>query len=366
MSGGVDSSVAAALLIRDGHDVAGAFMIQYDDRTDSSREAAVSCWKDDYRDALRVAATLGIPLFRFDFIKEYETHVLRYLFAEYTAGRTPNPDVLCNTYLKFGIWLKKARELGYDALATGHYAMIEEARQKGKMFFHLAIPKDKNKDQTYFLHQLSQEQLSSVLFPIGGYTKKQVRALARRFHLPTANRPESMGICFVGEKPMKAFLEKRIPKKPGKVVSSDGTRLGTHDGLSFYTIGERHAHIAWGRPSLLRGNHKTDPLYVVQKRAKTNELVLGSADDPLLYVRDILISDPHWIFGQAPSFPVYCTVRLRHRQALQKATIREDDGTFLVSCALPQRAVTPGQFAVFYQKGRCLGGGVISEIQEII
>ena len=197
MSGGVDSSVAAALLVARGYDVTGAFMVNYDDIGPGGE----SCWAGDYQDALRVAAKLGIPLMRLDFTKEYKKTVLDYMYAQYRAGRTPNPDVLCNKFVKFGSWLDKAKELGFDKIATGHYAKVLESRT-----YKLVEAKDENKDQTYFLNQLNQEQLSRVLFPIGDYTKPEVRKLAKKFGLPNADKEESMGICFVGEVPMKEFL----------------------------------------------------------------------------------------------------------------------------------------------------------------
>ncbi|MFH1286647.1 MAG: tRNA 2-thiouridine(34) synthase MnmA [Candidatus Magasanikbacteria bacterium] len=235
MSGGVDSSVAAALLVHDGYDVTGAFMVNYDN--------GESCWRNDYRDALRVAAKLGIPLLKLDFTKDYKEQVLDHMFAEYKKGRTPNPDVLCNKLIKFGAWIEKARELGFDAIATGHYASIKILKHKNIKTYHLIQAKDGNKDQTYFLHQLNQEQLAHTLFPLGDYTKDEVRSLAREFELPTAEKEESMGICFVGEVPMKEFLQERIEKKQGNIVTSSGDVVGKHDGLAFYTIGQRHLGI---------------------------------------------------------------------------------------------------------------------------
>ncbi len=363
LSGGVDSSVAAALLVEKGYDVVGAFMVQYDD---SSERGKRSCWPNEYRDALRVAAHLGIPLLKFDFTKAYSNHVLDYLYREYQAGRTPNPDVLCNTFIKFGVWLEKAKALGFYYLATGHYARIKKTIP---YFFHLLQAKDTNKDQTYFLHQLSQNQLSHVLFPIGEYTKPEVRALARTFGLPTAGKEESMGICFVGEVSMKEFLKKKIKEKRGNIVTSSGQIIGKHDGLAFYTIGQRH----FGVQSSAFGVQSKDnpPLFVADKRRRTNELVVGFENDPLLYKKEITVTDVHWVRGgQESRFPLKCEVRLRHRQPLQKSQVkslksppkadpRRAKKVIIVAFDHPQRAVTPGQFAVFYKKGECLGGGVI-------
>jgi tRNA-specific 2-thiouridylase len=342
MSGGVDSSVVAALLVRSKkYDVTGAYMLNYDNNLPGSE----SCWLPDYRDALRVAAHLGIPLLKFDFTKEYKEKVLEYMFREYELGRTPNPDVLCNTFIKFGSWLKKARELGFDYLATGHYASVSVTKP-----FKLLQATDDNKDQTYFLHQLNQEQLGQIMFPIGKYTKPQVRALAKKFDLPTMNKEESMGICFIGEVPMKEFLQKRIPPKKGKIILSSGEMVGEHDGLPFYTIGERHVGAK---------TNDNKPLFVIDKKAETNELVVGFEDDPMVWKKETTITNVKWTSGQTPKFPLQCEVRLRHRQQLQKCRVEQVGESIAVNFSKAERAVTPGQFAVFYKKGECLGGGVI-------
>ncbi len=402
MSGGVDSSVVAALLgASKKYEVMGAYMLNYDNNQPGSE----SCWLPDYRDALRAAAHLGIQLLKFDFTKEYKKMVLDYMFKEYQAGRTPNSDVLCNTFIKFGAWLEKAQELGFDYLATGHYARIGKsplgrgrparnalASEAGGGGLALLTSKDTNKDQTYFLHQLNQNQLAHTLFPIGGYTKPEVRKLALKFGLPTAKKEESMGICFVGEVPMKEFLEKKIKHKPGKIILSTGEVVGTHEGLSFYTIGQRHGLSFGGRTAVILSETKdplnskardssaspqndSKPLYVVDKHPKTNELVVGYENDPLLYKKEVALGDIHWV-GQIPKLPLKCLVRLRHRQSLQKAIVSNSPlgrgrparnalaseaggGGLAIKFATPERAVTPGQFAVFYLKGECLGGGVI-------
>ncbi len=341
MSGGVDSSVAAALLVAKKYDVTGAFMVNYDEPTAGGE----SCWTTDYRDAVRVAAKLGIKLIRLDFTKEYKKDVLDYMYKEYEAGRTPNPDVLCNKFIKFGAWLKKAKELGFDKLATGHYARIKNLKM-----IRLLQAKDKDKDQTYFLHQLAQEQLRDVLFPIGEYRKPQVRKFAKKFDLPTAEKEESMGICFIGEVRMEDFLKDKIKSKPGKIAMTDGTVLGEHRGLPFYTIGQRSVGI---------NADKNWPVFVVDKNFAKNEVVVGFEEDPLLYKKEALLKNVNWIIGQTPKFPLKCEVRLRHRQPLQKARISELKSEILVKFTKPQRAITPGQFAVFYKKGECLGGGVI-------
>ncbi len=346
MSGGVDSSVAAALLMRAGFDVTGAFMVNFDEAID---DIGGSCWRGDYQDAIRVAAKLGIPLLRLNFTKEYKKMVLDYMYQEYMAGRTPNPDVLCNKFIKFGVWLKKAKEMGFDFLATGHYARL---KQNG--IIRLTQATDSNKDQTYFLHQLKQNQLRSTLFPIGEYTKSQVRSLAKKFRLPNADKEESMGICFIGEVPMKKFLMRKIKIKKGKIILSTGEIVGTHEGLAFYTIGERIG-LDIGKGIGNKMPNGKEPVYVVGKKIKENKLIAGSENDPLLFKKEALIKNVCWIAGRAPKFPLKCEVRLRHRQPLQKCVITKNKVNF----SAPQRAVTPGQFAVFYLRGECLGGGEI-------
>jgi tRNA-specific 2-thiouridylase len=361
LSGGVDSSVSAALLQKQGYDVTGAFMVNYDSGRAPVGDAG--CWLPEYRDALRVAAHLGIPLLKLDFTKEYSEKVLKYMYSEYKKGRTPNPDVLCNTYIKFGVWLDWAREHGFEKLATGHYARLGQEVPISKSQFpikskvqnpklNLLQAKDLNKDQTYFLHQLNQEQLQHVLFPIGDYTKPQVRSLAKKFKLPTATKEESMGICFVGEVPMKEFLQKKIKPKPGKIIQTNGEVVGTHEGLSFYTIGQRHGFAQAGG---------SEPLFVVAKDTKKNLLIVGHENDPMLYKKEIILTDVHWTNGQPKSFPVKCEVRLRHRQPLQKAVLKMGKkDQIILQFAKATRAPTPGQFAVFYKSGVCLGGGIIA------
>lgn len=376
MSGGVDSSVAAALLLDAGYDVTGAYMINYqtsDDKDEfTGRSAAETCWVPDYRDAVRVAAKLGIPLLKLDFTKEYRELVLDYMYREYEEGRTPNPDVMCNKFVKFGVWLQKAIELGFDKLATGHYAQLKEQRttnneQPGKKkivgHWSLMAAKDDNKDQTYFLHQLTQEQLSHVLFPVEDYTKQEVRELARKYGLSTAEKEESMGICFVGEVPMKDFLRGKVKAKSGNIINSQGEIVGKHEGLAFYTIGQRHIGVESSKLKVQGGKNK--PLFIVDKRIETNELVVGYGDDPLLYKKGIEITDINWISGREPVFPLKCEVRLRHRQEMQNVEVthalqHSRTTALVIEFDKPQRAVTPGQFAVFYKDGECLGGGTIT------
>jgi len=366
MSGGVDSSVVAALLVKAGFDVTGAYMINYEEeeRGMGNEERGVTCWIPDYRDALRVAAKLGIPLLKLDFQKEYKEKVLDYMLAEYKKGNTPNPDVMCNKFIKFGVWLDKIKELGFDYIATGHYASIgERGMGNGECSYKLIQANDENKDQTYFLHQLNQEQLSKTLFPLGDYTKQEVRKLAEKFDLPTAKKAESMGICFVGELDMKEFLQRDLKKNPGHIVTESGEVMGEHEGLAFYTIGQRHGFEQQGGG---------EPLFIVDKNKEKNELIVGSQDSELLNKIEIEVADVNWISGfihrnsqigseggQTLSFPLKCTVRLRHRQTLQEVIVEKNGEKYNLKFLTKQRAATPGQFAVFYKDGECLGGGVI-------
>ena len=343
MSGGVDSAVAAALLVKQGHNVTGAFMKQWSDSPDVN---GVCTWKEDRRSAMAVAAHLGIELITLDFEKEYKQWVMEYMFEEYKNHRTPNPDVMCNVYIKFGHWLDEVRKRGFDAMATGHYARTRNGK--------LLRAKDENKDQTYFLHRLTSEQLKGVMFPLGRLKKPKVRKLAKKWKLPNADRPESMGICFVGEVPMKDFLAQRIDKEPGNIVTTDGTVIGEHDGLYFYTIGQRNIGVDSGRVKKQQGQNK--PLYVIDKNVKENELVVGFADNPARWKTDIALEDIHWIDGHGPNLPVQCMGRLRHRQTLERMIF---DGKSL-HVKQKQAGVTPGQFAVLYKGRECLGGGVIS------
>ncbi len=346
MSGGVDSSVAAALLVEQGYDVTGFFVINYEVQDKGQGD----CWRPDYRDALRVAASLQIPLLRFDCREEYKRSVIDYLLTEYTHGRTPNPDVMCNKYVKFSVWSNKLAEHGFSMMATGHYAQVS-CDNKG--VYHLLQSVDDKKDQTYFLHQLNQNQLSSVLFPLGTYTKSQVRDLAMSYGLVTAEKEESMGICFIGEVSMKQFLmEHGISSSSGPIVHIQTKEMiGTHDGLPFYTIGQRQG---------LDQKGGSNPLFVIKKEQSTNTLFVGDETQPELYSREIIVPVIHWIDGRGPELPHQCMVRFRHRQPLQSAVIAAHDaGGISITCDTPQQAITSGQFAVLYTKGECVGGGAV-------
>ncbi len=345
ISGGVDSAVAAAILQKAGYEVVGAFIKCYTDPV-----SGASCWINERRDALRVCAKLGIKLLDFDFEKEYHRHVLNYLFREYKAGRTPNPDVICNKYVKIPLLIKEAKRHGFDYVATGHYARLSHLK--------LLEAADKNKDQTYFLHQLKQSHLKKLLFPLGRLTKNEVRIFAKQWGLPVAEKEESMGICFVGEVPMNNFLKQKISPRKGKIVTTAGQVIGEHEGLPFYTIGQRIGgfNIQYSILNIQKG--ETQPFFVLKKDIVHNKLIVGHENDSLLYKKEINVANTHWI-RQKPVFPLKCEVRLRHRQPMQECRITKSGARIKVDFKIPQRAVTPGQFAVFYSKGECLGGGEI-------
>jgi len=348
MSGGVDSAVSATLLVEQGYEVTGVYMRQW---SDQEKIKGVCTWKEDRREAMRVAAFLGIKFLTFNFEKEYKKWVVDYLFNEYKKGNTPNPDVLCNKFIKFGFWLNKAKELGSDYLATGHYASI--SFKNGEYF--LGKAKDEDKDQTYFLHQLNQDQLKHTLFPLGKLTKKEVRKIAQKKELPNANREESMGICFVGEVSIGDFLAQKIKPKKGKIILSDGTQIGEHNGLHKYTLGQRQLGV-----DMKARSKKSTAMYVVAKNLIKNELVVGERENPLLYKKEINVIDTSWVSGHDPKFPLNCEIRLRHRQVLQKCIVKKDKNNNIIVYFLEKQwALSPGQFAVFYKKNICLGGGEI-------
>lgn len=346
LSGGVDSSVTCALLKKQGYKVEAIFMKNWTPQ--SKEEGLIMCpLTGDEKDARLLASQLRIKLSVISFEEDYRREVVENLFSEYKAGRTPNPDVLCNAKVKFNVLLKKALSLGADYVATGHYA--RKNFQTG--CYHLLQGKDQNKDQSYFLYQINQEQLAKCLFPIGEYEKPEVRKLAKKFNLPTASKPDSQGICFVGEVAMKEFLKQRIKPKKGDVVDTDGKKIGEHDGVWYYTIGQRKGiGIGGGLP-----------YYVVGKDMIKNRLIAARADhDEALFKKEMKVSEPHWVSGQKPKLPLNCQVKIRYRQNEQNCIITSIAVNIArVIFAEPQRAVTPGQFAVFYQNKTCLGGGKI-------
>ncbi|MBI2485202.1 tRNA 2-thiouridine(34) synthase MnmA [Candidatus Uhrbacteria bacterium] len=368
MSGGVDSSVSAVLLLEQGYEVIGAFMKNWSGstRTCNGTQEFVECdWRSERRDAMRVAAQLGIEFVTLDFEKEYREKVVENLFNEYEAGRTPNPDVLCNKFVKFDLFVREADRLGCAFVATGHYARVEKGSDpvRGQTPF-LKAARDQSKDQTYFLWAMPKEVLPRVMFPVGDLLKSEVREIARKHRLSVAEKKDSMGICFVGEVDIKEFLKERIKLSPGLIKSTDGRVVGEHEGLAFYTIGQRE-----GIGSVGGGT----PWYVVRKETVTNTLVVGSEVDPELYSRELTAGQCNWLTprGSDPVrglTPFSCFARVRYRQPLEPchvsgAGVRPRTGSDPSSVQFenPIRAITPGQSIVFYtEDGTVLGGGIIS------
>lgn len=356
MSGGVDSSVTAALLKEQGYDVTGVFMKNWSDSS-FYKDTTMCPWVTDQEDARKVAALLEIPFYTFDFEAQYREKVVEYMVEGYKAGITPNPDVMCNKEIKFGIFFDKATELGADMIATGHYARITESgkwnvesgKEPHSTLYSLLSGKDTNKDQSYFLYLLTQKQLSRTLFPLGEYTKPQVRELAKKHALPTAEKKDSQGVCFVGELDVFEFLKSRIPVHKGKIITTGGKEVGEHQGIEFYTIGQRHGIGSPGGGT---------PYYVTGKDAVKNILFVGEgAEDKELYAKTLRAVQSHWITDIKPE---KCRARIRYRQPLQECEVAyESDGTLVVTFAQTQRAVTPGQSIVFYDGDAVMGGAVI-------
>lgn len=343
LSGGVDSAVAAALLARDGFRVSALFMKNWEEDDAGTKCSAA----EDLAEAQKVCAHLGIPLHTINFSHEYWERVFEHFLAELRAGRTPNPDVLCNREIKFRAFLDHARVLGADAIATGHYARVRCAASGCQ----LLKGRDAAKDQSYFLYALGQEALGATRFPIGDLLKNEVRQLAREFGLPNHARRDSTGICFIGERDFRDFLARYLPHAPGDIVSVEGERKGRHTGLAFYTIGQREG-LGIGGPGAA--------WYVADKRIADNTLVVAQGEDhPALRAAGLIASGVHWISGRAPGFPFRCTVKIRYRQQDVPCTLTAMGDTLEVRFDSPQRAVTPGQFAVFYAGDECLGGAVI-------
>ena len=347
MSGGVDSSVAAWLLRQSGEPVAGLFMQNWDEEGDSGCRA-----EDDRRDALAVCAKLGMAFHARNFAREYWSGVFEHFLAEYRAGRTPNPDVLCNREIKFRTFLDEARRLGAERIATGHYARVEFAGGRWRLLRGV----DADKDQTYFLHQLGQEALASTLFPVGHLPKAEVRRIALEQALPTARKKDSTGICLIGERDFRQFLSRWLPAQPGEIRSVDGAVVGRHEGVFYYTLGQREGLQVGG----VRGRPAA-PWFVVGKDLAANVLVVDQGGDSPWLLSTLLESEPaHWVAGEPPASRLRCTARTRYRQADQACEVEvRDDGSLRVSFESPQRAVTPGQSVVFYDGGACLGGAVI-------
>lgn len=377
LSGGVDSSVAAYLLKEQGHDLIAIFMQNWHDTTGTLYGDC--SWEDDRTIAQSVAAKLDIPIHFVDFSEEYRDRVIEYMFAEYQAGRTPNPDVMCNREIKFDSFLKEAIALGADMIATGHYCKKESIEVDGKLYHRLLAGVDSSKDQSYFLCQLTQEQLSRSLFPIGALQKSRVREIARELNLATADRKDSQGLCFVGKIDLPVFLQQRLEAKEGDVIEipregflpqnfsssygheysfkrEDGVVIGKHKGAHFYTIGQRRG--------LNIGGH-INPLFVVGVDTVENIIFVGEGEDhPALY-RDLIAlkeESIHWVrpdlkLSNGQSLRV--KARVRYRQALQPATLVNDNGHYSLLFDQPQKSVTQGQFAAWYIDDEVIGSGVI-------
>jgi len=346
MSGGVDSSVSAFILKKEGYDVHGLFMKNWDD-DDGSPYCSI---KEDFMDAAFVADQLEIPLFEVNFAKEYKEKVFSYFLEELKKGRTPNPDILCNKEIKFKKFYDYALSKGYDYIATGHYANTKENKLYKAM--------DINKDQTYFLHAIDKEVLRRTLFPIGSMDKEQVRQIARENSLITSEKKDSTGICFIGERPFPEFISKYVSEKIGKIVDGDGNELGEHKGLQYYTLGQRQGIGIGGQ----KGNNN-EPWYVAGKKLKTNTLVVVQGNDnPLLFSQE-LITRNLYLLNEDIEQKFDGAAKVRYRQQDQKCEIEILEGKIKIRFERPQRAVTPGQSVVIYRNNECLGGGEIESIK---
>lgn len=355
MSGGVDSSVTALLLKQQGYDVIGIFMKNWDD-TD---EFGVCTAEQDAEDVRRVCEQIDIPYYTVNFEKEYYDKVFAYFLEEYKRGRTPNPDVICNREIKFGEFLNKALDLGANYVATGHYARVVEDAGVFKLLRGI----DNNKDQTYFLNALNQEQLSKALFPIGHLPKPEVRRIAEEAGLYTAKKKDSTGVCFIGERNFKEFLSNYLPAQSGQMIDIvTGEAKGQHDGLMYYTLGQRQG-LGIG------GSGSGEPWFVVEKDLENNILYVVQGDKhPSLYSTSLIASGINWISGadQLPRKPFKCTAKFRYRQPDQGVTVvPQEDGTLLVQFDVPQKAITPGQAVVFFNGEECLGGGTIEAPEKV-
>lgn len=387
MSGGVDSSVAAALLKKQGYNVTGVFMRSWQPTVSKYRNIKISSclWKQDREDAMRVAVKIGIPLLTWDFSNEYKKEVVDYMIREYKAGRTPNPDIMCNKHIKFGLFLRKALKEGADYIATGHYVRLVKrpfsrlplelhsesscclrgslsrfartmpasplkARFENGLFtHHIHKAKDKNKDQSYFLWTLTQKQLNYCLFPIGDYIKSEIREMAKNFGLPTADKKDSQGVCFIGPLDIKMFLKNYIKPRVGKILGMDSTVVGRHDGVFYYTIGQRHGlDIKNGR----------GPYYVIKKDVKKNIIYVGNERN--LARNNTLVKKINWINGGL-KLPAKITVKIRYRSESIPAIISHYKSIYNLQTTNYRlfKAVTSGQSAVFYCKNELLGGGII-------
>jgi len=346
MSGGVDSSVTALILQQQGYQVEGLFMKNWDE--DDGTEYCTA--KDDLADAQRVADRLGIKLHTANFAAEYWDNVFEHFLAEYKAGRTPNPDILCNREIKFKVFIEYAEMLGGELIATGHY--VRRADRDGHTYLLKGL--DPNKDQSYFLHAVGEAEFARSLFPLGDIEKPEVRRIAEEHGLATAKKKDSTGICFIGERRFKDFLEQYLPAQPGEIQTPDGQVIGQHAGLMYYTIGQRQGLGIGGVPGA-----DESPWFVAQKDLERNVLVAVQGDHPLLYNPGLEASQIHWINGQAPAQTFRCMAKTRYRQPDQACEVTVKGDRLSVAFDEPQRAITPGQSVVLYDGDICLGGAVI-------
>lgn len=351
MSGGVDSSVSAYLLLQQGYQVEGLFMKNWEEDDNDDYCAAA----EDMADAQQVCDRLGIKLHKVNFAAEYWDQVFEYFLAEYKAGRTPNPDIMCNKEIKFKAFLEFAAEaLQADYIATGHY--VRRRQQQGQ--WQLLRGLDQNKDQSYFLYTLAEQHVAQTLFPVGELEKHEVRAIAEQQGFITHDKKDSTGICFIGERKFKDFLQKYLPAQPGDIVTPDGTVIGRHEGLMYHTLGQRKGLGIGG----LKDSGE-EPWYVAGKDLSHNRLlVVQGADHPSLFAKGLFASQLHWVDRAGPTEPLRCTVKTRYRQHDIPCTLTPlPDGALRVDFDSPQKAVTPGQSAVFYLDDVCLGGGIIDK-----
>jgi len=350
MSGGVDSSVAAYLLREQGFEIEGLFMKNWEEDDDEEYCSAAV----DLSDAKKICDQIGIPLHTVNFSSEYWDRVFEYFLTEYKSGRTPNPDIICNKEIKFRAFLDHALTLDADYIATGHYANCEITKTESKLLKGL----DTNKDQSYFLHTLNQEQLSKSLFPIGKLEKAEVRKIAKENNFDTFDKKDSTGICFIGERKFRDFLKNYIPAQHGEIRTLDNQIIGEHEGVMFYTIGQRQGLGIGGQRT-----HSEEPWYVTEKNIETNCLYVAQGrEHESLYHRKLLTQDFHWIAGKPPSCLENLKAKTRYRQTDQTCTIKHvSNNCYEVDFAMPQWAITPGQSVVLYQDEKCLGGAIIEE-----
>ena len=348
MSGGVDSSVSAYLLMQQGYQVEGLFMKNWEE-DDTAEYCSASV---DLADASQVCESLGIPLHTVNFSSEYWDNVFEYFLQEYRCGRTPNPDIMCNREIKFKAFIEHAQTLGANRIATGHYVRNRVQDDQVQLLRGL----DSNKDQSYFLYALSQQQIGRALFPVGEIDKGEVRDIARQQGFVVHDKKDSTGICFIGERKFKDFLQRFIPAQPGDIVSLDGKLLGQHSGLMYYTIGQRQGIGIGGT-----GDGSNEPWYVIEKNLDTNQLIVAQGGEhPNLYHSRCRITDLHWISQMAHRTPFECSAKIRYRQQDSDCRLVSIEGPCaVVEFAQPQRAITPGQALVFYDAEQCLGGGTI-------